>query len=176
MKRIISIFSFVTAAVLMLCISGCSREVNNKIKELYGYGDIETAADSSDAESMADSYLGRDQQEKAKENANDIYVPYSEKNYSDYNKLFKTLDNMDGEKMPLAKRLLVYTYGAYGWFKQWAPYIGILSVVIGIFVFRFSCYNKGARRFALYGLIITVPVLLIFIVYGYAILIDIFMY
>lgn len=59
--------------------------------------------------------------------------------------------------------------------KGWSLFIGILSVGIGIFIAVTAKLNKKMRRFAITCFIITIPMLLIFMVFGIAKLVSMFM-
>lgn len=58
--------------------------------------------------------------------------------------------------------------------KAWAVFIGIVSITVGIFVSATAKLNKKLRRFAIKVGIITIPLLLLFSVFGITKLISIF--
>lgn len=59
--------------------------------------------------------------------------------------------------------------------KGWSLFIGILSVCVGVFIAVTAKLNKKMRRFAITCFIITIPMLLIFMVFGIAKLVSMFM-
>lgn len=161
--------------ILMLCVmlllTACSRDVNEHIRQQYHIGGQGTEETDVTEENVIDKY--DEQDSKAKSNANRVYDALYDTNIKQYNSFF---DIAVEDDTPAAKRVLLVTYALYVRIKYLAPYIGVVSVSVGGIVFLLSKYNKGLRRFALYGLIIGVPCILIFIIFGYGILADMFMY
>jgi len=91
------------------------------------------------------------------------------------------LKNSDSIPMkgPLSERILrgianVF-YKHMSSIKGWSLFIGILSVGIGVFIAVTAKLNKKMRRFAITCFIITIPSLLIFMVFGIAKLVSMFM-
>jgi len=58
--------------------------------------------------------------------------------------------------------------------KAWSLFIGLISIVIGIFIAATAKLNKKLKRFAISFFIITIPVLLFIFVFGMTKLISIF--
>lgn len=77
-------------------------------------------------------------------------------------------DSMAGR---LSRSLLSSFHAVYTFIKLWAPMIGIFSVAIGVLIAIFSRRNKGLRKFGI-SLAITIPLLLILIVFGVGYLYD----
>lgn len=154
---------------IMLSLTACSKNVNEHIRQQYNLSEQKT---ESNVYSSGD-YIADEQSSKAMDNGNKVYDILYDTSTKQYNSFFSIAGDDD---TPLSKRLVLAVYAAYAEIKHLAPYIGMMSVSVGVLIFIFSKYNKGLRRFALYGLIIAVPCLLLFIIFGYGILADIFMY
>ena len=170
MKRIMPVIYI----MLLMTLTGCSKDVNEHIRQQYHIGgqDMESTSYEQD-EKITAEYFEHEQSSQAEQNGNIVYDVLHDTNLKQYNSFF---DMAADDDTPLAKRFVLVTYGVYAQIKYMAPYIGVASVAIGWIIFFLSKYNKGLRRFALYGLIMGIPLLLIFIIYGYGILADIFMY
>lgn len=153
----ILLIAFVTA--------GCSRDVNEHIRRVYGIGS-ELTSESEDKLDLQES--------KASDNADTAYRVMDETS----RKQFYDAVNMEAtdDGVPFQKKVVGWMYTGYARLKVIAPYVVVGSVVVGIIVFIFSSRNNGLRRFALFGLIIGVPFALILVIYGYGWLADIFMY
>lgn len=67
-------------------------------------------------------------------------------------------------------------YSTYNDIRLLSPVIFLVSFVFGIVGILFSKYNKGARRFFLIAFVITIPLLVLVIVFGIGILNDMFLY
>lgn len=159
---------------IMLSLTACSKNVNEHIRQQYNLSEQKTENGVySSGDYIADEYIENEQSSKAMDNGNKVYDILYDTNTKQYNSFFSIAGDDD---TPLSKRLVLAVYAAYAEIKHLAPYIGMVSVSVGVLIFIFSKYNKGLRRFALYGLIIAVPCMLLFIIFGYGILADIFMY
>lgn len=86
------------------------------------------------------------------------------------------MENASKDDRKLSERLLDDFYRVYAGIKSWAPVIAISSIGAGLLILIFSRYNKGMRRFGLYGLVMGVPLVLLVIVYGVGFLNGIFFY
>lgn len=111
----------------------------------------------------------------------DIYDSLQESIEDSWNKGMDELKNSDSIPMkgPLSERILrgianVF-YKHMSSIKGWSLFIGILSVGIGVFIAVTAKLNKKMRRFAITCFIITIPSLLIFMVFGIAKLVSMFM-
>lgn len=111
----------------------------------------------------------------------DIYDSLQESIEDSWNEGMDELKNSDSIPMkgPLSERILrgianvFYKYMSS--IKGWSLFIGILSVGIGVFIAVTAKLNKKMRRFAITCFIITIPSLLIFMVFGIAKLVSMFM-
>lgn len=176
LKKLLT-YIMVLGASLML--AGCSSSVNDKIKDAYGLSDIPSSeVDMGEAESMAGDSEVMNQQAIAESNADSIYEAYEEGNLNKFNDGISDVINTvgSGKDMSIAERALISYYSVYGLIRGWAPIIAIVSFIVGGLVFALSRYNKGARRFALFGLMIGVPIFMAVIVFGLGILNDVFFY
>jgi len=111
----------------------------------------------------------------------DIYDSLHESIEESWNDGMDELKNSDSIPMkgPLPERILrgianVF-YKHMSSIKGWSLFIGILSVGIGVFIAVTAKLNKKMRRFAITCFIITIPALLIFMVFGIAKLVSMFM-
>lgn len=111
----------------------------------------------------------------------DIYDSLQESIEDSWNEGMDELKNSDSIPMkgPLSERILrgianVF-YKHMSSIKGWSLFIGILSVGIGVFIAVTAKLNKKMRRFAITCFIITIPMLLIFMVFGIAKLVSMFM-
>ena len=111
----------------------------------------------------------------------DIYDSLQESIEDSWNEGMDELKNSDSIPMkgPLSERILrgianVF-YKHMSSIKGWSLFIGILSVGIGVFIAVTAKLNKKMRRFAITCFIITIPALLIFMVFGIAKLVSMFM-
>ncbi|MBQ4559538.1 MAG: hypothetical protein IJA54_04340 [Tyzzerella sp.] len=111
----------------------------------------------------------------------DIYDSLQESIEDSWNEGMDELKNLDSIPMkgPLSERILrgianVF-YKHMSSIKGWSLFIGILSVGIGVFIAVTAKLNKKMRRFAITCFIITIPSLLIFMVFGIAKLVSMFM-
>lgn len=111
----------------------------------------------------------------------DIYDSLQESIEDSWNEGMDELKNSDSIPMkgPLSERILrgianVF-YKHMSSIKGWSLFIGILSVGIGVFIAVTAKLNKKMRRFAITCFIITIPLLLIFMVFGIAKLASMFM-
>ena len=102
----------------------------------------------------------------------DIYDSLQESIEDSWNEGMDELKNSDSIPMkgPLSERILrgianVF-YKHMSSIKGWSLFIGILSVGIGVFIAVTAKLNKKMRRFAITCFIITIPSLLIFLVFG----------
>lgn len=111
----------------------------------------------------------------------DIYDSLHESIEESWNDGMDELKNSDSIPIegPLPERILrgianVF-YKHMAGIKGWSLFIGILSVGIGVFIAVTAKLNKKMRRFAITCFIITIPLLLIFMVFGIAKLVSMFM-
>lgn len=111
----------------------------------------------------------------------DIYDSLQESIEDSWNEGMDELKNSDSIPMkgPLSERILrgianVF-YKHMSSIKGWSLFIGILSVGIGVFIAVTAKLNKKMRKFAITCFIITIPSLLIFMVFGIAKLVSMFM-
>ena len=107
---------------------------------------------------------------------NDIYDSLQESIHKNWEDGFADLEATDEIEIkgPLSERLLRGI--ANGFYKHlvgikaWSLFIGLISIIIGIFIAATAKLNKKLKRF----FIITIPVLLFIFVFGMTKLISIF--
>ncbi len=58
--------------------------------------------------------------------------------------------------------------------KGWSLFIGVISLVVGVFIAVTAKLNKKLRRFAITFFVVTVPLLLIIFTFGITKLVSIF--
>lgn len=173
-KRIIILFS---AVWIMVCgMTACNGSVNDKIMEAYGLKKETSSVPPESEKTVTGADAAQIQEEIASGNAEEIYDEYSSKIDSEYYSLFDDVENAGKDDRELSERLLDGYYQFYAGIKSWAPVIAISSIGAGLLILIFSRYNKGLRRFGLYGLVIGVPLVLLVIVYGVGFLNGIFFY
>lgn len=100
-----------------------------------------------------------------------------EKNWIDGFEHLETADEIE-VKGPLMERILrsianVF-YRHLVSIKAWSLFIGVISLVLGIFIAVTAKLNKKLRRFAITCFVVTVPLLLIIFTFGITKLISIF--
>lgn len=114
------------------------------------------------------------------ENADNYSEAFKKKTDSIYYKAIeqytKPADSKDNGSSSFIQSALRAFYSTYSKIRMVAPIIIIVSVAFGVVGMLFSRYNKGARRFFLLTFIITVPLLLVFIVFGIGVLNNMFLY
>ena len=111
---------------------------------------------------------------------NDIYDSLQESIHKNWEDGFADLEATDEIEIkgPLSERLLRGI--AKGFYKHlvgikaWSLFIGLISIIIGIFIAATAKLNKKLKRFAISFFIITIPVLLFIFVFGMTKLISIF--
>ena len=111
---------------------------------------------------------------------NDIYDSLQESIHKNWEDGFADLEATDEIEIegPLSERLLRGI--ANGFYKHlvgikaWSLFIGLISIIIGIFIAATAKLNKKLKRFAISFFIITIPVLLFIFVFGMTKLISIF--
>lgn len=111
---------------------------------------------------------------------NDIYDSLHESIEKNWNDKMSGLKNSDqiAIKGPLPERILRgianSLYKQMSSIKGWSLLVGVLSVGIGIFIAVAAKLNKKLRKFAITFFIITIPTLLIIMVFGIAALVSMF--
>lgn len=111
---------------------------------------------------------------------NDIYDSLQESIHKNWEDGFADLETTDEIEIkgPLSERLLRGIANAFYkhlvGIKAWSLFIGLISIIIGIFVAVTAKLNKKLKRFAISFFIITIPVLLFIFVFGMTKLISIF--
>ena len=100
-----------------------------------------------------------------------------EKNWTDGFEHLEATDEIE-VKGPLMERILrsianVFYRHLVG-IKGWSLFIGVISLVVGVFIAVTAKLNKKLRRFAITFFVVTVPLLLIIFTFGITKLISIF--
>lgn len=150
----------------VLILTGCSSAVNDHVKSMYNIG--REAASDGLSEDVVNA-----QEAKANANADTAYKALDETNIKQF---YDALNVEATSDMPFGQRVVIWMYAGYARIKISAPYIAGISILVGILVFIFAQKNNGLRRFALFGLMLGIPLALVIAVFGYGILADIFMY
>lgn len=68
----------------------------------------------------------------------------------------------------------VYMFYVYDFIKGVAPALIIGCIVLGALIGKLAKQNKGIRRFGIYGLCVTFPVIILLFIYGMPYLYDVF--
>nr|WP_300850848.1 hypothetical protein [uncultured Acetatifactor sp.] len=100
-----------------------------------------------------------------------------EKNWTDGFEHLEATDEIE-VKGPLMERILrsianVFYRHLVG-IKGWSLFIGVISLVVGVFIAVTAKLNKKLRRFAITFFVVTVPLLLIIFTFGITKLVSIF--
>lgn len=100
-----------------------------------------------------------------------------EKNWTDGFEHLEATDEIE-VKGPLMERILrsianVFYRHLVG-IKGWSLFIGVISLVVGVFTAVTAKLNKKLRRFAITFFVVTVPLLLIIFTFGITKLVSIF--
>lgn len=169
-KRLILVIIMVSSIA-----AGCSK-INPFVPDLEAINN-HTEQETDEYIKSVDENLKRNE-ELIEEKAENYVDQFNQKNESVYynalNK-YRTPSN-DNSNEDLITWILKKLYGGYNKFKLLSPYIFWASIAFGIIGVLFSRHNKGARRFFIVSFIITIPVLILIIVFGVGIYNDIFIY
>lgn len=100
-----------------------------------------------------------------------------EKNWTDGFEHLEATDEIE-VKGPLMERILrsianVFYRHLVG-IKGWSLFIGVISLVVGVFIAVTAKLNKKLRRFAITFFVVTVPLMLIIFTFGITKLVSIF--
>lgn len=100
-----------------------------------------------------------------------------EKNWTDGFEHLEATDEIE-VKGPLMERILrsianVFYRHLVG-IKGWSLFIGVISLVVGVFIAVTAKLNKKLRKFAITFFVVTVPLLLIIFTFGITKLVSIF--
>lgn len=148
-------------SILLLCVISClfvscGSSISNENQYIDTYDKTQNIAEQN-AEISANRY---------EEKVNQIYDQAMDEAMSGFYSEAKE-DNGEGNFFDRMTRTLIRMfYNRYGSLKAMAPGIAVVSIFLGGIIFIFSKKNKPRQRFALYGLIIGVPLLLLVLVYG----------
>lgn len=172
-KRYIFKNLFVIGLFIVL-LTGCQKNQNSMSFESLISVD-KTVNSVSNKEEAKELYKETNEIEENK--ANNLYDDFDKNNkkeyYTELDKLTKTPET-NGESF--AQVLFVETHGIYTQFKLYAPLICFVSMFLGAIIFLFARGNKAARKYGLVGLVIVVPLLTLFLVYGIGFFYGIFVY
>lgn len=141
--------------ICFLCV-GCGASIKDENQYVDTYDNVQGVAEQN-AEIAANRYL---------EKSNQIYDKAMEEAMSGFYSEAKEYNEEDNFFERWTRTLVRMFYNRYGSLQAMAPGIAVLSIFVGGILFIFSTNNKPLRRFALYGLIIGVPIFLIILVYG----------
>lgn len=164
--------NFLILGFVILFMTGCqNNHKSTSFESLLSVDKTVTSiTDNEDIENLYDEAT-----EKEKENIAETYENLKKKNKEEYytglEQLKKTADSKD-----VSKTIFIQAHGVYTQFKLYAPLICIVSIFLGVMIFLFARGNKGARKFGLVCLVISVPLLTLFIVYGVGFMYGIFVY
>lgn len=142
-------------------LAGCGYTTNNN--GFFSMEQYETTMENQDdfASRNVDQAMkaGDEKEAEAKDTISDLVSKPAEK-----------------KKESLPEALLKGFYNTYIQIKLWAPWICIGSFMIGMIIFLAARGNKRARKFGLFGLVIGVPLSMLFIVFGIGFLNGMFLY
>lgn len=93
----------------------------------------------------------------------------------EYEEIMEAYSDTEKSDKTVSEQVLSWYYYYYGQIRSWAAPIVAVSVSLGSLLLIFSKGNKRRRQWGLYGLIIGVPLLMVFLVYGIGMLNDMFM-
>ena len=127
---------------------------------------------------MSETVLAAEVQ--ASEEENDVYDTLQESIRENWDEGFERLETQDEIEIkgPLTERVLrsianVF-YRHLVSIKAWSLFIGIISLIVGVFVAATAKLNKKLRRFAISLFVTAIPVLLIIFVFGITKLVSMF--
>lgn len=163
--------TFLVLCVIICFLSGCGTVQSadfNSIQEPVTL-DSETAepdvVEETNISNMPKKKNDKETEERAKKSTKKVQDK-AEKEYND--KMEEVLEinrNQEDGKSP-SEWLFYCYYSAHDQIVVWAAPICVVSIGAGFLLFICATGNKTLRRFALFGLIIGVPVLIIFLVFG----------
>lgn len=117
---------------------------------------------------------------QASEEENDVYDTLQESIRENWDEGFEQLETQDEIEIkgPLPERVLrsianVFYRHLVG-IKAWSLFIGVISLIVGIFIAATAKLNKKLRRFALSLFVAAIPILLIIFVFGITKLVSMF--
>lgn len=95
-----------------------------------------------------------------------------------YNEMFETILGSSEEmnEKPLSERLFRGGFQLYSMIRSMSPILFVCSMGIGIVLWITARHNKVLRKIGIYGFMIGIPIFLILFVYGFGILMDLFLY
>lgn len=163
-------------SLMSVFLFGCNQDINKKIMEQW---DMEVDTTLQSPEEVVSNVDGDALQQEsiAEQVGSEVYDEFESAKDKEYNEGMDKILNQSGDKNGNAGRdILIKYYQVYGKLRQFSPYIITVSIFFGTVIAIFSRYNKGLRRFAIYGLIIGVPVVMLMIVYGLGYLNKLFFY
>ena len=145
---------------------GCGSSISNENEYIDTYDKMQDISEQN-AEISANNYQNR---------MDKIYDEAMEEAMSGFYSEAKD-NNEDGNIFDrMTRGIFRLYYNRYGSLKTMAPSIAVISIVSGGIIYLFSAKNKARRKFALYGLIIGVPILMLVLVYGIGIANQFFLY
>lgn len=131
---------------------------------LSGCGNSSYDSFESDLKQQLEEKEQKQNEEKAE--ADELYEKIRERTEESYYSAMDNLDNIEGESGTADAVIFSWGFAVYQKFKGFAlPIIGI-SMVSGIVIAFIATENKKILRFAVVGLIIGIPVLVLAIVLG----------
>jgi len=114
------------------------------------------------------------------EEENHVYDALQESIRKNWDEGFEQLETQDEIEIkgPLPERVLrsianVFYRHLVG-IKAWSLFIGVISLIVGIFIAATAKLNKKLRRFALSLFVAAIPILLIIFVFGITKLVSMF--
>lgn len=165
-KKICSVFLLIITMMLLgACDMGQVQEGGFRLSLEGKYG-------GTNANSMID-----DQLKQSEIQADEVGEEFFEAKDKEYHAILDdVLADDDSPGVSLSKMILLWFYDYYTNIRLWGGPICVVSVLAGAVLFTFAKGNKGMRKFALFGLIIGVPVFYVFTVIGVGALNDVFLY
>lgn len=148
-RKVIVVFLFAS----MITISGCGKTYT---KDEFG-NQLEKQLEKQE---KADEEKGNQ--------ADEIYDSISKKTEDSYYSAFEKIETTEGESGTADKWLWGLAFGVYQNFIHYIPGIIIVSVFSGFVLFGIARQNKKVQRFAIFGLVIGVPAMIIALYIGIA--------
>ncbi len=155
----------ICSCLFLLLLSGCS---DGQSSEFYRLQSQKLAEDA--ATQVPGKTCRPDGQNGANDRAGEDDASMRRKARDEYGKIMDAYSDTEISDKTVSEQALSWYYYYYGQIRSWAGPIVVVSVSFGTLLLIFSKGNKRRRQWGLYGLIIGVPLLMVFLVYGVGIL------
>ena len=152
-RRGLRIVTVATMMIIAMAVSGCGKAYT---KEEF----------KSQLEEQLEKQEKSDEEQRSQ--SDEIYNSIAEKTDESYYSMFDNLDSIKGESGTADKWLWGLAFGVYQKFVHYIPWIIGISFVSGSVLAGIARKNKQVQRFAIFGLMIGVPVIIICLYVGTA--------